>query len=491
MNILFTSVGRRSYLVKYFKEAMGDTGEIHVSNSSAISPAFLVADHTVVTPLIYDDGYIPFLLDYCQKNSINALISLFDIDLPILSMHRNEFEKIGTTVIVSDYETIEVCNDKWKTFCYLSKHGFEVPMTFISLDEAIDSLSKGLISYPVMVKPRWGMGSISVFEAENEEELRIFYAKALRNIQNTYLKYESAFDIEKSILIQEKLKGQEYGLDIINDLDCKYITTIAKMKYAMRSGETDCAVTVDRTDLKQLGKKLSKVMHHRANLDVDVFVTDEDKCYILEMNARFGGGYPFSHIAGVNLPLAIIKWLNHEFVDKEVLTERINIMAHKDIQLVRLQFEQQICIERLTRVEDVVKNLLHFEQWLKPSLLERNIDIRAYANKLCSNGVVLVSKNEENSLTGLLGAYMNDQVTKTAYLSFLSVNPNFRRQHIGESLMKQIEKLAVESGMRSIVLEVRKFNYNGIAFYKHIGYSIFTEASTSSYYMKKKLEENI
>ncbi|MFQ7469748.1 GNAT family N-acetyltransferase [Amedibacillus dolichus] len=490
MNILFTSVGRRSYLVKYFKEVMGDTGEVHVANSSAISPAFLVADKAVVTPLIYDDEYIPFLLEYCQKNCITAVISLFDIDLPILSKHRDDFEKIGTTVVVSDYETVEVCNDKWKTFCYLSKHGFDVPATFISLDEAISSLAQGKISYPVMVKPRWGMGSIAVFEAENEEELRIFYAKTTRNIQNTYLKYESAMDIEKSVLIQEKLKGQEYGLDVINNLDCKYVTTIAKMKYAMRSGETDCAVTVDSPDLKQLGKKLSNVMHHRANLDVDVFVT-EDKCYVLEMNARFGGGYPFSHMAGVNLPLAIIKWINHESVDKEVLTERINIMGQKDIQLVRLKIEQQQHIERLTKVEDVMKNLSHFEQWLKPSLLERNIDIRDYARKLCLNGIVLVSENEENSSTGLLGAYMNNQETKTAYLSFLSVNPNFRGQHIGESLMHQVEKLAVESGMNSLVLEVRKFNYNGIAFYKHLGYDILDEASESSYHMNKKLKESI
>lgn len=489
MNLLFTSVGRRSYLVKYFKDVLGDKGEVHVANSSANSPAFLVADKAVVTPLIYDNNYIPFLLEYCKNNYITAVISLFDIDLPVLSKHRDDFAKIGTTVVVSDYETIEVCNDKWKTFCHLSKHGFDVPATFISLDEAIDSLSQGVISYPVMVKPRWGMGSIAVFEAENEEELRIFYAKTMRGIQNTYLKYESSMDIEKSVLIQEKLKGQEYGLDVINDLECKYVTTIAKMKYAMRSGETDCAVTVDRPDLKQLGEKLSNAMHHRANLDVDIFVT-EDKCYILEMNARFGGGYPFSHMAGVNLPLAIVKWLNRESVDKEVLTERINIMCQKDIRLVRLQIEQQQHIERLTDVEDIEKHVLHFEKWLTPTLLERNIDIKDYAYKLCSNGIVLVSENEENKPTGLVGAYMNNRETKTAYLSFLSVNPNFRGQHIGESLMHQVEKLAIESGMSSLVLEVRKFNYNGISFYKHFGYEIIEDASENSYYMKKQVKGN-
>lgn len=335
MNILFTSVGRRSYLVKYFKDTLGDSGEVHVANSTAVSPAFLIADKSVVTPLIYDDRYIPFLLEYCKKNYINALISLFDIDLPILAKNRNLFKEIGTTVVVSDYEAIKICNDKWRTFCYLTEHGFDVPATFITLDEAIKYIATGVISYPVMVKPRWGMGSIAVFEAENREELQIFYAKTKRNIQNTYLNYESSVDLEKSVLIQEKLNGQEYGLDVINDLDCNYVTTIAKMKYAMRSGETDCAVTVNKPELKKMGEKLSRVMNHRANLDVDAFVV-EDKCYILEMNARFGGGYPFSHMAGVNLPLAILQWLKGESVEKSILTEKINIMCQKDIQMVRL-----------------------------------------------------------------------------------------------------------------------------------------------------------
>lgn len=339
MNILLTSVGRRSYLVEYFKEVVGEKGEIHVANSSPISPALPVADKSVITPLIYDDEYIPFLLDYCQKNNISAIIPLFDVDLPVLAKNSEVFQNIGTTVVVSAFNVVEICNDKWKTYEFLSENGFNVPATFITLEEAIEHLHKGHIIYPVMIKPRWGMGSIAVYEAENEEELRVFYEKVKRNIQNTYLKYESSVDTERSVLIQEKLGGQEYGLDIIDDLECNYVTTIAKMKYAMRSGETDCAVTVDSPDLKQLGEKLSNVMHHRANLDVDVFVSDE-KCYVLEMNARFGGGYPFSHLAGVNLPLAIVKWLTNEDIDREVLAEAMNVMGHKDIQLVRMQTGQ-------------------------------------------------------------------------------------------------------------------------------------------------------
>lgn len=334
LNILLTSVGRRSYLVQYFKEALNGNGRIHAANSSENSPAFLMADKSVVTPLIYDDNYIPFLIDYCKAWSIDAIVSLFDVDLPMLAQNKEAFEKVGTTLVVSDYETVEICNDKWKTFQVLRENGVKVPLTFLFPKDALNAVHAGQLSFPLMVKPRWGMGSIAVYEAENEEELYVFYEKVKRNIQKTYLKYESRTNIEQSVLIQEKLEGQEYGLDIINDLEKNYVTTVVK-KYAMRSGETDCAVTVNDFGLKTLGAKLSQVMRHKANLDVDVFVAEGKPC-VLEMNARFGGGYPFSHMAGVNLPLAIVNWLSGMPVEISILTEKENVLSQKDIRLIRL-----------------------------------------------------------------------------------------------------------------------------------------------------------
>lgn len=344
MNILLTSVGRRTYLVNYFKKALDGKGEVHVANSSSVSPAFIAADYTFVTPLIYDNSYIPSLLDYCKKNKIDILISLFDIDLPILSDHKSEFEKVGTKVVVSDAEFIQICNDKWKTYLFLKENGFNVPKTFLTLENALSAVEAGNIHYPLMIKPRWGMGSISVYEAENKEELCVFYKKARRNIEKTYLKYESAEDIEESILIQEKMNGQEYGLDIINDLKANYVNTCVKMKMAMRSGETDCAITMNNNELKSLGKKLSVLTKHIANLDVDVFEV-QGQYYVLEMNARFGGGYPFSHMAGVDLPYAIVSWAQNQEVDSKVLVEKPNVFSHKDIALVQLPedyFNQKI-----------------------------------------------------------------------------------------------------------------------------------------------------
>ena len=334
MKILLTSVGRRSYLVKYFKEAVGVRGEVHVSNSNNLTPAFQLADKCVVSPLIHSDEYIPFLLNYCKQNDIEAIISLFDIDLPILSSNKKQFNEQGVQVIVSDPEVIEICNDKKKTQDFLNNCGLNSTLTYLNLEDVKSALNRGILKFPLIIKPRWGMGSIGVFEAKNALELEVFFNKTMEEIKTSYLKFEIKQEVEEYVLIQEKLSGQEYGLDIINDLDRNYKNTIVKIKHAMRAGETDCAEVVDNPILKMVGKKISENLRHIGNMDVDVFLINE-RPYILEMNARFGGGYPMSHIAGVNLPRAIISWLRNEDVDENLFEAEVGVLGYKDLNVIK------------------------------------------------------------------------------------------------------------------------------------------------------------
>lgn len=333
MNILLTSVGRRAYMVKFFKEVLNDKGQVHVCNSDDLSVAFKYADKSIISPLIYDDNYIPFLLNYCKGNHIDAIISLFDIDLLILAKNKKEFEKIGTKVIVSDPEFVSICNDKWKTYLYLKENGFNVPKTYLTLDDVKQALESKELCYPIIVKPRFGCGSIALSVADDEMSLLYLYNHNTKAINQTYLKYESAAADEK-IIYQECLKGQEYGVDIINDLDGNYCNSIVKKKIAMRSGETDIAELVEEPIILKEAERLGNITGHIANMDCDFFLVDE-KAYVLEMNARFGGGYPFSHIGGCNLPKAIINWINKENVSKETLSSSSGIKIYKELVLTK------------------------------------------------------------------------------------------------------------------------------------------------------------
>lgn len=117
-------------------------------------------------------------------------------------------------------------------------------------------------------------------------------------------------DLERSVVIQEFIAGEEFGVDVFNSVHGDYLTTVVKQKLEMRSGETDIAISVDNPELVSIGEKLSAWFKHRGNMDVDVLEDESGDLFVLEMNARFGGGYPFSHLAGANFPLALVDMVN-------------------------------------------------------------------------------------------------------------------------------------------------------------------------------------
>lgn len=333
MNVLLTSVGRRAYMVKYFAEVLGEDGEVHVCNSDDMTVAFRYAHKSVVSPLIYDEAYIPFLLSYCRENRIDLLIPLFDIDLPILAANREQFAAVGTRLVVSDKAFVDICNDKWKTYLWLKENGFRVPKTYLSLEQVILALDRGELSYPVIVKPRFGCGSIAMSVAEDEMALLYFFRRNTRTINQSYLRFESA-GVEDKIIYQECLKGQEYGGDIINDLNGEHRNVIVKKKIAMRAGETDIAELVDEPAIHKELERLGRLSGHIGNLDCDVFLVDGEP-YVLEMNARFGGGYPFSHMGGCDLPRALVSWAKGEPVPEQWLRAAVGGIGYKELTITK------------------------------------------------------------------------------------------------------------------------------------------------------------
>lgn len=336
-NILLTSVGRRAYLVDWFKDALVGTGEVHVVNSESSTPAFAAADHSEVCPLIYSEEYFPFLLDYVKEHHIGAILSLFDIDIPVLASHRADFVRSGCFPIVASPSAAEVCNDKLATSRYLSAIGISAVDAYSSADSFLDAVSSGRAAFPAYVKPRWGMGSIGVLEAEDEFELRAACSMVARKVAASYLRFESSTDPDNVVIVQPAVEGTECGMDVMNGLDGLYRGCSVRRKVAMRAGETDVAETiVGDSRFDELARSLSKALACPGNIDVDVFDTPEG-LIVLEMNARFGGGYPFSHMAGVNLPSALVSWLRGQDEPEGFLECSHPGKFMKEIGLVRLE----------------------------------------------------------------------------------------------------------------------------------------------------------
>ena len=336
MNILFTCAGRRNYMIRYFKESLMGNGNIFAADMEPSAPALADADKAFIVPPIYSESYIDILWDICTSVQVDAVISLNDLELPILADNKERFSNAGITLIIASKEVIDLTFDKLKTALYANEVGLNTPLTYSNLNEAQDAINQKLLRYPVILKPRWGSASIGIEIAHSEEELRLTYQLLNLKLRRTILAEVSNQAPEEAIIIQEYLNGQEYGVDIINDLNGNYRATIVKRKISMRSGETDKAITVHNASIDSMGETIGKSLKHVGNLDCDI-IQANDAYYLLEMNCRFGGGYPFSHEAGANIPTAYIKWLAGEEVSDELFAVEEDCALSKYDNLMKIK----------------------------------------------------------------------------------------------------------------------------------------------------------
>ena len=288
------------------------------TSNTSYSVGFAECDNTYVVPSISDeDKYIASLLDICRKESITFLISLYDFDIHIISQHLDKFKSYNVIPLIVDFNASKICFDKLETNRFLVDNGFNHPKTYADLSIAIKSIEKKEITFPVIIKPRFGFASKDIF------------------IANTINEMNFLFQYRPDMIIQEFVNGVEYGIDILNDLDGRLVHFCSKRKIEMRSGETDIAEIVDNIKFKNLVTKLTKTLRCIGVLDIDLIISKKNRdevITILEINPRFGGGYPMSHRAGANFPDLITKIILGEDMDINSLILNTDLIVMKRIE---------------------------------------------------------------------------------------------------------------------------------------------------------------
>ena len=320
-NIIITNVGRRGYLVDYIKEIPYYKGKVFVSDcDNTASGLYGKNDGCFILPRPVDNEklYVEKLTELCQTQNIGIVIPVIDPEIFILSKYRDQMLEKGINVIVSNKRVLDICYDKLEMNKFLSDNGFLVAKTYTTITDFEEGLNKGLVQFPVIVKPVYGSGSVETSIVDNIERIKSIFHDGL--------------------MIQEVLKGTEHGCDVFNTLEKEPVRCVVKRKISMRSGETDKSITVDRKDLQQIGIELGKKLGHIGNLDFDVFDTDKGP-YIIDINPRFGGGYPATHAAGSNHLDLLIRMCNGESILPDFDSYVKNLMVMKVISVVTHKIE--------------------------------------------------------------------------------------------------------------------------------------------------------
>ena len=329
-NILLTSVGRRSYLVEYFRQALHGRGKVICTNMYAHAAGMYAADKAVVTPPSCDKSYVPQVIDMCRQYNIKLIFSFHDLDVYILSQHINQLRETGAVPVLPDPNWGRITLDKYECTCVLKDNGFDVPWTSINLDEAVNAIADSELLFPVIVKSRMGFGSQGLWTCKSLDELKWAYDSAMQKIQDFGTSNYLPIPEKQGVLIQQGIVGREYCLDVVNNLSGNYVCSFMADIHAMRAGESDMATTVDPAIAGDLASRFSKLTNHIGIWGVDC-MDDHGILRVIDVNPRFTGDYPFHQIAGANIPAAIVAWAKGGEPDPAWLRSEIGIRGYKDL----------------------------------------------------------------------------------------------------------------------------------------------------------------
>jgi carbamoyl-phosphate synthase large subunit len=281
MNILLTSVGRRVELLKAFRQSMyrsNITGKIITADLKTNAPASFLADTAELVPRIDDPHYIDSLIAICIRHEIDLLIPTIDTELHLLSLHRQQFNDCGVTLLVSSIATNDICYSKNKTSLFFKEVGVKTPKVY-ELSKIKD------LNFPLIVKPNTGSSSVGVHLVKDRTELNFF---------SNYV---------EDAIVQELISGEEYTIDILVDFQGKVISIVPRLRIETRAGEISKGITVKNPDLIAAAKQVVESLPGAIGcITIQCFLQPDGEIVFIEINPRFGGGYPLSYRAGADFP---------------------------------------------------------------------------------------------------------------------------------------------------------------------------------------------
>ena len=283
MNILILSCGTRNKLVRYFKECK-KFDKVIVTDCSEQAPAIYEADKFYIVPRMTEPGYIDCLREICTAEDINVLLPLQEDELLLIAQNQNCFRDMGIVPLVSDYDKVSLCKDKYMLNLQLREQGINAVSTFLA-EEYLDTAKNQM---DVFVKPRFGAGSINTMRVRTKKMLEALILES-----------------ETELIVQPRIQGKEYCVDVYVDTEAgEVVAYFCKEKLRMRAGETEKSISVKNDKIKELVIKAVSYLQLRGPLDVDV-MEQNGEFYVLEINPRFGGGYPHAYECGISFPNCI------------------------------------------------------------------------------------------------------------------------------------------------------------------------------------------
>lgn len=179
-------------------------------------------DKFVLLPRADDDSFVDIVLQFCTDNDIQVVFPLVTKELFKFARLKHLFLEKNIRVIVSNYESLSIANDKGKLYAHLYKNNISIPQ--FKIVNSLNDLQKAVIElgYPakaVCIKPTVSNGSRGVrILQKNIDEFDLLFNHKPNNLYSSLDKIAEILKDKKfpQMLVSEYLPGSEYTVDTID-----------------------------------------------------------------------------------------------------------------------------------------------------------------------------------------------------------------------------------------------------------------------------------
>lgn len=313
--IVILSAGRRVSLVRCFQEAAKSHGFqiVAADLNPSMSAACHIADSYFSLPHVNSPEYAETLLAYCLNNDVQLVVPTIDTELLRLSELQTQLHGVGCSAIVSHSDFISVCRDKRQTSSYFEAKGVRSPALFHADD----------LPFPVFIKPYDGSLSSGAAVVRTAEDLT---QEMLRNPKNMFCQFLDPRDYS------------EYTCDAYFDREGHLKCVVPRLRVEVRGGEVSKGRTSKNEIVPFLFEKLGYLAGARGCLTIQIMRHNSNgELFLLEINPRFGGGYPLT--ARSNAPYH--SWL----IDEYMLGKTVDRFDDWQDGLTMLRYDGEVFIE--------------------------------------------------------------------------------------------------------------------------------------------------
>jgi len=265
-------------------------------------------------PTIYSNEYIDELIRKCHEYKIDLLIPGLDDEALMLSREIHKFHAAGINVILSDQKLIDLSRDKeamTKEFNNIS----DIFVDSYNKENIFEALSKQLIQFPLIAKPKAGFASRGTRILKTKEEIEAlpnnFIIQELAIPAPQDPNYENYYD---HISDKINLQVSEISIQLVTDKKGNLLGKMASYNKLSNGVPIEILPIENRHIWEKIDHLLPALteMGMRGPLNLQGRLTPHG-LKLFEINPRFTGITYLRALMGFNEVEACIRsWLNIE-----------------------------------------------------------------------------------------------------------------------------------------------------------------------------------